>query len=146
MWVQKTVSLGPFPRGCHLVAREILATIPEIEGVQNGLLNLFLQHTSAGLGLTENADPDVLKDMSMALDGIVPESGRFRHSSEGADDMPAHVKTVLVGNSLTLPVANGKVLLGKWQGIHLFEFRNRALKRNLILTLQGQPQPEGTPP
>jgi secondary thiamine-phosphate synthase enzyme len=102
-----------------------------------GLLHLFLQHTSASLLINENADPDVRHDLESALSSIAPEDFPYRHTIEGADDMPAHVKSALVGNSLTIPVTGGQLGLGTWQGITLFEHRNRGGARNVVLTLQG---------
>ena len=138
IWLQKFVRLKARPRGCHLITEEILAGIPELETCKVGLLHLFLQHTSASLLINENADPDVRNDLESALNSIAPEDFDYRHTIEGPDDMPAHVKSALVGNCLTIPVANGQLALGTWQGITLFEHRNRGGARTVVLTLQGQ--------
>jgi len=112
--------------------------LPELAGLRVGLLHLFIQHTSAGLALNENADPDVLRDFAMAFDRLAPESWPYRHTAEGPDDMPAHVKAVLVGSSLTLPVRDGQLALGTWQGIYLCEFRDHGGSRRLVATLSGE--------
>lgn len=136
-WIQKEVRLPEFPRGCHLVDRHVRDALPELASLRVGLLHLFLLHTSASLAINENADPDVLRDMGLALDRLVPESWPWRHVLEGPDDMPAHVKAVLTGSSLTIPVRDGRLVLGTWQGIYLCEHRDRGGPRRLVLTLQG---------
>ena len=109
--------------------------MPELSGVDVGILHLFLQHTSAALTINENADPDVRHDLAMALDRLVPESWPYSHTAEGADDMPAHVKAALVGHSLTIPITNGKLALGTWQGIYLCEFRDSGGPRKILATV-----------
>jgi secondary thiamine-phosphate synthase enzyme len=134
MITQIAFRLQPYPRGFHLVTQEVmnhLAGLPE-----TGLLNLFIQHTSAALSINENADPDVLHDLELYFDTIVPEQmSGMRHVLEGPDDMPAHVKASLTGSSITIPITNHALNLGIWQGIYLCEFRNHARGRNLIATV-----------
>jgi secondary thiamine-phosphate synthase enzyme len=137
MWTQRTVTLAPRPRGMHLVTREVLAELPELSGVDAGLLHVFIRHTSASLTLNENASPDVRRDLNAWLDDAVPEARAWEHSLEGPDDMPAHVKASLMGPSLLLPVAGGRLALGTWQGIYLCEHRDRGGAREVLLTLQG---------
>lgn len=139
MWIQKEISLRSKNKGFHLITDEILMNLPEINQIQMGLLNLLLKHTSASLSINENADPDVRTDMKNYFDELVPENKKyFEHTSEGADDMPAHIKSSILGNSLTLPVTDGRLNLGIWQGIYLCEHRNYGGSRKLLLTLFGQ--------
>ena len=116
----------------------MVTALPELAQVRVGLLHLFIQHTSAGLALNENADPDVRRDFALAFDRLVPEDWPYRHTVEGPDDMPAHVKAALVGSSLSLPVKDGKLQLGTWQGIYLCEFRNDGGARRLVATIMGE--------
>jgi secondary thiamine-phosphate synthase enzyme len=136
-WSQKTIRIGPYRRGFHLITREVISAIPELQDVRIGILQVFLQHTSASLTINENADPDVRTDMETALNRLVPENQPFVHTIEGPDDMPAHVKSSLLGASLMIPVSAGALALGTWQGIYLCEHRNDATPRTLVLTLQG---------
>ena len=136
-WSQKTIRIGPYPRGFHLITREVISAVPELQDVRIGILQVFLQHTSASLTINENADPDVRTDMETALNRLVPENQPFVHTIEGPDDMPAHVKSTLLGASLMIPVSAGALALGTWQGIYLCEHRNDATPRTLVLTLQG---------
>jgi len=136
-WSQKTIRIGPYRRGFHLITREVISAIPELQDVRIGILQVFLQHTSASLTINENADPDVRTDMETALNRLVPEDQPFVHTIEGPDDMPAHVKSSLLGASLMIPVSAGALALGTWQGIYLCEHRNDATPRTLVLTLQG---------
>ncbi|RLT13795.1 MAG: YjbQ family protein [Planctomycetota bacterium] len=136
-WSQKTIRIGPYPRGFHLITREVISAVPELQNVRIGILQVFLQHTSASLTINENADPDVRTDMETALNRLVPENQPFVHTIEGPDDMPAHVKSSLLGASLMIPVSAGALALGTWQGIYLCEHRNDATPRTLVLTLQG---------
>jgi secondary thiamine-phosphate synthase enzyme len=136
-WSQKTIRIGPYPRGFHLITREVISAIPELQDVRIGILQVFLQHTSASLTINENADPDVRTDMETALNRLVPETQPFVHTIEGPDDMPAHIKSSLLGASLMIPVSAGALALGTWQGIYLCEHRNDATPRTLVLTLQG---------
>ena len=136
-WSQKKITLPPFSRGCHLITDRIEQELKKISALKIGLLHIFIQHTSASLSLNENADPDVRRDMEMALNRIVPENWDYVHTVEGPDDMPAHVKASLMGNSLSLPISNGALALGTWQGVYLCEHRDRAGGRSLVLTLLG---------
>jgi secondary thiamine-phosphate synthase enzyme len=137
-WVRRTISLRPRPRGFHLVTDEVLDGLPELRDVRVGLLHVFCRHTSAGLTLNENASPDVRRDLRTWFDAGVPEEFAWTHRLEGPDDMPAHVKTSLIGPELTIPVDAGELLLGTWQGITLGEFRDRGGARELVLTLSGE--------
>ncbi|MCL4105608.1 UNVERIFIED_CONTAM: hypothetical protein GTU68_057483 [Idotea baltica] len=133
---QCTFSLRPYPRGYHLITDEVEAQLPPLPEV--GLLHLFIQHTSAGLCLNENADPSVRVDFETIMNRIVPEGlPDYTHTFEGADDMPAHVKAVLTGSSVSIPISNGRLNLGTWQGIYLCEFRNRGGSRRLVGTIMG---------
>ncbi len=137
-WIQKEIVLPQFSRGCHLVTSYILQEVPEIRNFQVGLLHVFIQHTSASLTLNENADPDVLVDMNMALNKLAPESWPYVHTCEGPDDMPAHVKSSLTDSSISIPIGSGRLLTGTWQGIYLCEHRNHGGRRHLVVTIQGQ--------
>ena len=137
VWIQRECLLPAHPRGCHLVTQNVVDAIPELETVRAGLLHVFLLHTSASLTINENADPDVPRDLAASLDALAPEDFPYRHTCEGPDDMPAHVKTALTGVSLSIPVSAGRLVLGTWQGIFLLEHRNRAGRRRLMLTLFG---------
>ncbi|OAI28324.1 MULTISPECIES: secondary thiamine-phosphate synthase enzyme YjbQ [Methylomonas] len=139
MWFQKRLQLAAKPRGFHLVNREIVSQLSEIRELEVGLLHLFLQHTSASLAINENADADVRRDLESYFSRAVPENEPYyRHTLEGADDMPAHIKTVILGSSLTIPVGDGQLALGIWQGIYLCEHRNHAGPRTIIVTLNGE--------
>ena len=139
MWIQKEVDLIKKPRGFHLVTREVLSAVPELQSLKIGLLHLFMQHTSASLAINENADPDVRVDMEAYFSKIVPENEPyFKHTLEGSDDMPAHLKAVMLGSELTIPVGQGRLLLGVWQGIYLCEHRELAGRRKIIVTLNGE--------
>ena len=142
VWLQRRIELEPRQRGVHLVTREVLAALPELAQLQTGMLNLLIQHTSASLALNENASPEVRRDLESWLSAAVPEQARlWTHTLEGADDMPAHVKAVLVGPSLTLPVAGGRLALGTWQGVYLCEHRNHGGTRTLVATAWGEEGP-----
>ncbi len=139
MWAQRAIRLDPRPRGYHLITREVLAAVPQIAEVSVGLLHLFLRHTSASLTLNENASPDVRRDFAAYFDRLVPEGAPFwTHTLEGADDMPAHVKASLLGPSLSVPIADGRLGLGTWQGVYLCEHRDAAGPRSLIATVWGE--------
>lgn len=125
-------------RGFHLITQLVVRGIPELKAVRVGLLHVFIQHTSASLTINENADSDVRVDFETAMNRTVPENLDYTHTLEGADDMPAHVKASLLGSSLSIPVADGELTLGTWQGIYLCEHRNAASGRSLILTLYGE--------
>ena len=138
MWIQRSVSLSPKPRGFHLVTREVLAGLPELANCEIGLLHVFIQHTSASLTINENADPDVRVDFETAMNHAVPESLPYVHTLEGPDDMPAHVKASMMGSSISVPVQDGRLAVGTWQGIYLCEHRDHGGSRRLMLTLHGQ--------
>ncbi|MBE02376.1 secondary thiamine-phosphate synthase enzyme YjbQ [uncultured Marinobacter sp.] len=139
IWDQTLIELPPLPRGFHLVTNEVLAQAPSLANCEVGLLHLFIQHTSASLAVNENADPDVRGDLERHFNVLVPEQApHYAHVMEGPDDMPAHIKSVLIGPFLTLPVSHGHLALGTWQGIYLCEHRDRADGRKVVATLQGR--------
>jgi secondary thiamine-phosphate synthase enzyme len=140
-WVQRTLALPPMRRGFHLITSPVLQALPELQAVQVGLVNLFLQHTSASLTVNENASPEVRVDFESAVNSLVPERFPYEHSLEGPDDMPAHIKSSLFGPSLTIPVQEGRLALGTWQGIYLCEHRNHGGRRQVVLTLHGRTKP-----
>ena len=134
MTSQVEITLKARPRGCHLVTREIYSQLPPLPS--SGLLHLYVKHTSCGICINENADPDVRHDLSAILDHLVPEDQSFyRHTLEGSDDMPAHAKSALAGVSLTIPITGGRLNLGTWQGIYLCEFRNYGGSRKIVATI-----------
>jgi secondary thiamine-phosphate synthase enzyme len=138
-WYQRKVTLRPRPRGFHLVTAELLDQLPEISGLRIGLAHFFLQHTSASLTLNENASPDVRQDFESHFNRMVPEGQPYyRHTLEGPDDMPAHLKASLLGSGLLLPVAGGRLALGTWQGIYLCEHRDEGGTRRVVVTLWGE--------
>jgi len=138
-WYQKEISLKPRGRGFHLVTDEILGQIPEVKKIKAGLMHILIKHTSASITLNENYDPDVRSDMEKYFNKTVKENEPwYDHNSEGADDMPAHIKSTLIGSSLTIPVTNGKLNLGTWQGIYLCEHRNHAGGRSVVVTILGE--------
>ncbi len=137
MWHQYELSVTAPGRGIHLITRMVVDGLAELSSVEIGLLHVFLMHTSASLTINENADPDVQEDLEDSLNRIVPEGLPYVHSVEGPDDMPAHVKSSLFGCSLNIPVRNGHLALGTWQGIYLCEHRDRPTPRRLLLTLQS---------
>jgi secondary thiamine-phosphate synthase enzyme len=131
---QSEVMLPPFKRGFHLITGIIMSKMDSLP--QNGLLHVFIKHTSAGITLNENADPTVLLDFETVFSRLVPDgAAHYKHDDEGADDMPAHIKASLLGSSLTIPITNHRLNLGTWQGIYLGEFRNRAIGRRLVITV-----------
>ncbi len=136
-WYQQQLELSPTRRGYHLITSKLVDALPEISRIQIGQLTVFIQHTSASLTINENADPDVQTDMESLINKIVPEDFPYVHTMEGRDDMPAHMKASLMGASVTVPVQNGRLALGTWQGIYLCEHRNHGGRRRLILTLHG---------
>ena len=139
MWVQRCIELKARSRGFHLVTDEICRQLPEFASLSIGLVHFHLQHTSASLSLNENADPTVRSDMEAYFNRLAPESAQyFEHIEEGPDDMPAHVKSALLGSELTVPVRDGQLQLGTWQGIYLGEHRDFAAERVVIVTLQGE--------
>ena len=138
MWSQKTLTLKPRPRGFHLVTRELVEQLPELCRIQVGLAHFFILHTSASLTLNENADPDVRRDLETHLRHLVPDgAGHYVHVLEGPDDMPAHIKASLMGASVTVPIAQGRLRLGTWQGLYLGEHRYHGGARQVVATLQG---------
>lgn len=137
-WIQKQIRIPALPRGFHLVTREVLSEVPELSQIEVGLMHVFIMHTSASLSINENADPDVPVDLEMSFNKIAPESFPYVHTCEGPDDMPAHVKASMIGNSLTIPVNGGRLCLGTWQGIYLCEHRNHGGSRRLVVTIQGE--------
>lgn len=139
MWQQMTVELAAKRRGFHLITSDIERAMTQLKPIEVGLAHCFIQHTSASLSINENADPTVRADMEAYFHRLVPENTPyFQHTYEGPDDMPAHIKAAMIGNSVTIPVQNGRLLLGTWQGIYLGEHRNHGGSRRVILTLQGQ--------
>lgn len=138
MWLQKEISLKPKPRGFHLITDEVLRELPALRDFKVGMMNVFILHTSASLTLNENADPTVRQDFERWFNRAVPESEPYyRHQEEGADDLPAHVKSSLLGSSLNIPISNGHPALGTWQGIYLCEHRNHGGSRRIVVTVQG---------
>jgi secondary thiamine-phosphate synthase enzyme len=138
-WFQTELTLRPKSRGFHLVTDEIVSQVAEIGRFRLGLAHIFIQHTSASLCLNENADPTVRGDMERHFNKMVPENAPYYvHTYEGPDDMPAHIKAALLGNSLTIPIHNGRLRLGTWQGIYLCEHRDHARSRRLVVTLNGE--------
>ena len=139
MWLQKTLELPAQSRGFHLLTTEIIKQLPELADFRVGLAHLFLQHTSASLAINENADADVRGDLERYFHKAVPENAPYyQHTLEGPDDMPAHIKAVLIGPSLSIPIRQGRLALGIWQGIYLCEHRHHGGKRQLIATLHGE--------
>ena len=139
MWLQRDVSLRARPRGFHLVTDEVVRELPELGDLRIGLCHLFIRHTSASLTLNENASPDVRRDFETWFDDAVPEDfGGWTHTLEGPDDMPAHIKASLLGPSLSLPVRDGRLALGTWQGVYLCEHRDHGGARSLLATLHGE--------
>lgn len=132
------MTLRPLSRGFHLVTRDVLEGLPELSKTRVGLLHVFILHTSASVTINENADPSVRHDLEACFSAIAPESFPYSHTCEGPDDMPAHVKASLLGSSLSIPVADGGLCLGTWQGIYLCEHRSHAGPRRLVLTLWGE--------
>jgi secondary thiamine-phosphate synthase enzyme len=139
MWLQKKLVLSAKKRGFHLITAEVLKQLPELNAMQIGLAHFFLQHTSASLTINENADPSVRQDFESYFNRLTPENAAyFSHVLEGADDMPAHLKSSLLGTQVSIPIQNGQLALGTWQGIYLGEHRNYTGARRLLVTLTGQ--------
>jgi secondary thiamine-phosphate synthase enzyme len=139
VWTQTRIELRPRPRGFHLVTSEIVDALPELRSMSVGVATVFMQHTSASLTLNENASPDVRRDFATWFDRAVPDgAGYFEHTLEGPDDMPAHIKATLTGSSLVLPVSDGRLALGTWQGIYLCEHRDRGGPRAVLVTAFGE--------
>jgi secondary thiamine-phosphate synthase enzyme len=139
MWFQKEIRLSPKKRGFHLVTDEIVRQVPELSQLSVGLMHIFIQHTSASLTINENADPTVREDFESFFNRTVREDEPYyRHMDEGSDDLPAHIKASLLGASVSLPIANGRLNTGIWQGIYLCEHRNHGGARSLVITLHGE--------
>tara|TARA_B100000900_G_C20361479_1_gene626528 strand:+ start:286 stop:705 length:420 start_codon:yes stop_codon:yes gene_type:complete len=139
MWSQKQISLPSHIRGFHIITHFIEESIEDINKIDIGLLHVFIHHTSASLTINEDADPSVRQDFETHFNELVPEDNpKLTHTLEGSDDMPAHLKSAILGSSLTIPIQNGKLLLGTWQGIYLCEHRDNGGSRKLTLTLQGE--------
>jgi|SRR5690606_31145499 len=136
---QREIRLRPYPRGFHLITDTVLEALPELRQLHMGMLHLLIKHTSASLTVNENADPTVRGDFERHFNVMVPENAsHYRHNDEGPDDMPAHIKASLMGNSLQLPISGGRLNLGTWQGIYLGEHRDHARGRSLVITAFGQ--------
>jgi secondary thiamine-phosphate synthase enzyme len=139
MWIQKEITLEPRPRGFHLITQDIERAIADCGAIEVGLLNLFIKHTSASLTINENADPTVRADFERYFSRAVPEDEPwYEHTLEGSDDLPAHLKSSIIGPSVQIPVTKGRLNLGTWQGIYLCEHRNHGGSRRVVITLQGE--------
>ena len=139
MWVQKEILLQPRPRGFHLITDEVINNIPELIDISIGSLSIFIKHTSASLTINEDADSTVRIDFESHFNETVPENAPYyRHTIEGSDDMPAHLKSSILGSSITIPISDGKLNLGTWQGIYLCEHRNKKPTRKIVMTINGQ--------
>jgi secondary thiamine-phosphate synthase enzyme len=136
---QKTFRLKSVKRGFHLITKDIKTEMPEISTLKMGMLNVFLHHTTASLAINENTDPTVREDFESHMNVMIPENAPYyKHQSDEPDNMPGHIKSTVIGVTLTIPVTNGKLNLGTWQGVYLCEHRNRAMSRKITLTLMGQ--------
>ena len=139
MWAQQQINLPAFSRGFHIITSYVIDSVPEIKNQSIGMLHLFIKHTSASIAINEGADPDVRVDFETQFNKLVPEnSPDFIHNAEGPDDMPAHIKSAILGSSLSIPITDGKINLGIWQDIYLCEHRNHASGRKLIITIEGE--------
>ena len=139
MWIQKEISLNPSQRGFHLITDEVLKHLPEVQEIELGIMQVFIKHTSASLTINEDADPTVRDDFESHFNQMVPENAPYyQHTFEGPDDMPAHLKSSILGSSVSIPITDGKLNLGIWQGIYLCEHRNRGGSRKLVVTIQGK--------
>ncbi len=139
MWFQKEIYLKPRPRGFHLITDEVVEALPQLSEFRVGLVNIFIMHTSASLTINENADPTVRKDFESYFNNSVPENEPYYlHVHEGADDLPAHLKASILGSTLNVPVTDGQLNLGVWQGIYICEHRNHGGSRKLVITIQGE--------
>ena len=138
MWAQKEITLPKHPRGFHIITKHIIKELPQIKGISAGLLHIFIKHTSASLTINEDADPTVLIDFESHFNETVPENAPYyRHTLEGSDDMPAHLKSAILGSSVSIPIGGGKLILGIWQGIYLCEHRDHGGSRRIVLTVNG---------
>ena len=139
MWAQQQINLPAFSRGFHIITSYVIDSVPVIKNQSIGMLHLFIKHTSASIAINEGADPDVRVDFETHFNKLVPEnSPDFIHNAEGPDDMPAHIKSAILGSSLSIPITDGKINLGTWQDIYLCEHRNHASGRKLIVTIEGE--------
>lgn len=139
MWIQKEIKLSPKSRGYHIITDEILQEIPEIKDIKRGLAHIFIKHTSAALTINENTDPSVRRDFESHFNRTVPEdTSLYEHTLEGTDDMTSHIKSSILGSSVTIPLTDGRFNLGTWQGIYLCEHRNQGGSRKLVVTLNGE--------
>lgn len=138
MWFQKEITLSPKPRGFHLITNEITSKLDKLTEIKTGVAHVFIKHTSAGLTINENADPSVRRDFETHFNRMVPEDiSMFEHTLEGADDMTSHLKSSILGHSVTIPISNGRFNFGTWQGVYLCEHRNRGGSRRIVVTLHG---------
>ena len=138
MWIQKEISLPSYSRGFHIVTDHIIGEMSQIKDISAGLLHIFIKHTSASLTINEDADPTVRMDFESYFNESVPENAPYyRHTLEGSDDMPAHLKSAILGSSVSIPISDGKLNLGTWQGIYLCEHRDRGGSRRIVLTING---------
>ena len=139
MWIQKEILLNPRQRGFHLITDEVLKHLPEVQEIEVGTMQVFIKHTSASLTINEDADPAVRDDFESHFNQMVPENAPYyQHTFEGPDDMPAHLKSSILGSSVSIPITDGKLNFGTWQGIYLCEHRNRGGSRKLVVTIQGK--------
>ena len=139
MWMQKNINIKSIPRGFHIITDEVIDQIPEIKSINIGILHLFIKHTSASLTINENADKTVRNDFEEHFNEMVPENqSYYQHTYEGPDDMPAHLKASILGSSISIPISNGHLNMGTWQGIYLCEHRNNAFQRKMVATIQGE--------
>ena len=138
MWIQKNISIKSISRGFHIITDQVTDQIPEIKTIKIGILHLFIKHTSASLTINENADKTVRNDFEKHFNEMVPENqSYYQHTYEGPDDMPAHLKASILGSSISIPISNGHLNMGTWQGIYLCEHRNNAFQRKMVATIQG---------
>ena len=139
MWMQKNISIKSISRGFHIITNQVTDQIPEIKTIKIGILHLFIKHTSASLTINENADKTVRNDFEEHFNEMVPENqSYYQHTYEGPDDMPAHLKASILGSSISIPISNGHLNMGTWQGIYLCEHRNNAFQRKMVATIQGE--------
>ena len=139
MWIQKEITIDPKPRGFHLITDEVIMGCPDMQKIEVGIMQVFIKHTSASLTINEDADPTVRADFESHFNQMVPENAPYyQHTFEGSDDMPAHLKSSILGSSVNIPITNGKLNLGTWQGIYLCEHRNHGGSRRLVVTVQGE--------
>ena len=139
MWIQKEILLNPRQRGFHLITDEVLKHLPEVQKIEVGTMQVFIKHTAASLTINEDADPTVRDDFESHFNQMVPENAPYyQHTFEGPDDMPAHLKSSILGSSVSIPITDGKLNFGTWQGIYLCEHRNRGGSRKLVVTIQGK--------